>query len=208
MNMTASCLAVGPGYGITQDPEGDLVLAEKYARVAMPADRHNGHAHVVLATVAMVRGQYDLVALHCRAAITASPGLPTVPASAGTMLSSSGEWDEGIAAVREAVRLNPVSPGYVHTMLAGDLLLRGDDAGALAEAAHIHTSSFEWGALFRALALAGLGYVEQARVEWAEVLRIRPEFGEDPDTAFLDFYPATEQSRRVLAPRLAVLTGP
>ena len=208
LTMAASCLAVGAGYGLSEDPEIDLALAERYARMAMPADRHAGHAHVVLATVSMVRGQHDLVALHCRAAITASPGLPTVLASAGTMLSSSGEWDEGIAAVREAIRLNPSSPGYVHTMLAADSLLREDDAGALAEAAHIHTPSVEWGALFRALALAGLGYVDQARAEWAEVLRIRPEFGEDPDTAFLDFFPLTEQRRQVLAPRVAVLTGP
>jgi tetratricopeptide (TPR) repeat protein len=190
--MRGSTLAVQAAYGMSTDPEADLAAAEQLAREALAEDPGLGHAHGVLGTVALTRHQWDLARKHAADAALASPFQPTILASAGTLIANAGDWEQGVALLRESLRLNPLHPGYMHTLLAQDRIMVDDDAAALAEASLIHDPGRIAGPLFRAMALAGLGHSEQARREMDAVLAIDPTFLDDPVATFTSYTNLTD----------------
>lgn len=91
--MRGTTLAVRATYGISDDPGADLAGAEHLAREALSIDPGSGHAHVVLGTVALTRGQWDLARAHSADAARSSPSHPTILATAGSLIAYAGEWD-------------------------------------------------------------------------------------------------------------------
>jgi adenylate cyclase len=191
--MRGSTRAVRAAYGMSEDAQADLAAAEQLARASLAEDPGNGHAHTVLGTVALTRHQWDSARRHAADAARTSPGNPTLLATAGTLLANAGDWEQGVALLREALRLNPQHPGYMHTLLAQDRIMADDDAAALAEASLIHDPGRIGGPLFRAMALAGLGHTEQAHHEMAAVLELDPTFLDDPVAAFTSYTVLTEE---------------
>jgi len=206
--MRGTTRAVQATYGISTDQEADLAAAEKLAREALAEDPGNGHAHVVLGTIALTRHQWDLARKHSADAAQASPFHPTILATAGSLIAYAGDWEEGIALLREALRLNPLHPGYMHTLLAQDRLMVDDDASALAEASLIHAPGGIWGPLFRAMALAGLGHTDQARHEMDAVLAIEPTFLDDPVAIFTSYATLTDEQVGALLRHLELFREP
>jgi adenylate cyclase len=206
--MRGTTRAVQATYGMSPDPESDLTAAEQLAREALAEDPGNGHAHVVLGTVALTRHQWDLARKHSADAAFASPFHPTILATAGSLIAYAGDWAEGVALLRESLRLNPLHPGYMHTLLAQDRLMVDDDAAALAEASLIHAPGGIWGPLFRAMALAGLGHTDQARREMDEVLAIDPTFRDDPVATFTSYAALTEEQIGALLRHLELFREP
>jgi TolB-like protein len=190
--MRGSTRAVRAAYGLSQNPEADLAAAEELARQALAEDPASGHAHTVLGTVALTRHQWDLARKHAADAARTSPFHPTFLATAGTLIANSGDWQQGAALLRESLRLNPLHPGYMHSLLALDRLLVDDDAAALAEASLVDARGGIWGPLYRAMALAGLGHTEQARHEMDKVLAIDPTFLSNPVPAFTRYANLTD----------------
>lgn len=182
--MRGSTRAVQAAYGISTEQEAELAAAERLAREALAEDPGIGYAHVVLGTVALTRHQWDLARRHARRAALASPFHPSTLAAAGSLIAYAGAWDQGVALLRESLRLNPLHPGYMHTLLAQDRLMADDDAAALAESSLIHVPGAIWGPLLRAMALDGLGQQDQARREMDAVLAIEPTFLDDPVATF------------------------
>lgn len=205
--MRGTTRAVQATYGISRDPEADLAAAELLAREALAEDQRIGHAYVVLGTIALTRHQWALARKHARAAAQASPFHPTTLATAGSLIAYAGDWDEGIALLRESLRLNPLHPGYMHTLLAQDRLMVDDDAAALAEASLIHAPGGIWGPLFRAMALAGLGHPEQARHEMDEVLAVDPTFLDDPVKTLTSYAFLTDEQIGALLRHLEIFRG-
>jgi TolB-like protein/Tfp pilus assembly protein PilF len=206
--MRGSTRAVRAAYGMSQDPEADLAAAEELARQALAEDPASGHAHTVLGTVALTRHQWDLARKHAADAALASPFHPTLLATAGTLIANAGDWEQGAALLRESLRLNPLHPGYMHTLLAQDRLMVDDDAAALAEASLIHDPGRIAGPLFRAMALAGLGHTEQARQEMDAVLAIDPKFLDDPVAAFTSYANLTDEQIGALLRHLEIFREP
>jgi hypothetical protein len=124
------------------------------------------------------------------------------------LLANGGDWEQGVALLREALRLNPLHPGYMHTLLAQDRIMVGDDAAALAEASLIHDSGSIGGPLFRAMALAGLGHTDQARQEMDAVLAIDPTFLDDPVAAFTRYATLTDEQIAALLRHLEPFRQP
>jgi adenylate cyclase len=185
--MRGSTRAVRAAYAMSEDPQADLAAAEQLAREALTQDPGNAHARTVLGTVALTRHQWDLARKHASDAALATPYNPTLLATAGTLIANAGDWERGTALLREALQLNPLHPGYMHTLLAQERIMVGDDAAALAEASLIHDPGRIGGPLFRAMALAGLGHVDQAREEMAGVLELDPGFLDDPASRFTSY---------------------
>jgi adenylate cyclase len=191
--MRGSTRAVTAAYGMSTDPEADLAAAEELAREALAEDPGNAHAHTVLGTVALIRHQWDLAKKHAADAALASPCHPTFLATAGTLIANAGDWERGAALLRESLRLNPLHPGYMHSLLALERLMVDDDAAALAEASLVHAPGGIWGPLYRAMALAGLGYTDQALQEMDEVLAVDPTFLDDPAATFTRYANLTDE---------------
>jgi TolB-like protein len=160
--------------------EPHLLEAEALAHEALADDPRNAHAYLVLGGAAWQRQQWDPAHSHSAQAARLAPFHPTVLMSAGNVMAMAGDWEGGLLVMRRGFRLNPLHPGYAHAVPAVACLVAGDDAGALAEASMIHAPGQLWGPLYRALALSGLGYVEQARAEMSQVLEIDPSFLDDP----------------------------
>ena len=96
--------------------------------------------------------------------------------AAGIALSASGQWERGSQLIREAHQLNPGMSALTHAWLAMGHVVEGDYGRALAEASLLPSEDdFGWGSLMRVLALAGLGYEDQARVEAVKLRRTRPD---------------------------------
>jgi TolB-like protein len=182
--MRGSTRALQAASGMFPDQEAELATAEQLAREALAEDPGIGHAHVVLGTVALTRRQWDLARKHAGDAALASPFHPTTLAAAGSLIAYAGDWEQGMALLRESLRLNPRHPGHLHTLLAQDRLMVDDHAAALAESSLIHAPGGIWGPLLRAMALDGLGCQDQARREMDAVLAIEPTFLDDPMATF------------------------
>lgn len=167
------------------DRDEQLDLAARLAREALALDGTNAHAHLVLGSVARDRGQWQLGITHAETALRLAPYHPSYLVGAGITLIGCGEWERGAAAIREGLRLNPGLPGHVHTWLAAERLVHADHASALAEASLLPSAGgFVWGPLYRAMALAGLGYLEQAGQEFAAAATMRPTIAADPAAYF------------------------
>jgi TolB-like protein/tetratricopeptide (TPR) repeat protein len=171
-------------HGATPGNDDDLVRAESLAREALGVDSRNAQAHIVLCNVAMIRGQWDIAAQHATTAAELAPFHPSTLMAAATALCLSGDWQRGPALIQESFRLNPRHPGSYHVLPALGRLLEDDDAGALAEASLVHAPGQLWGPLYRALALGGLGHLDQAVNEMDQVLEIDPTFLDDPGAYF------------------------
>lgn len=205
LSMYGSTLAVSAAYGQSDDPEADLLLAEQVAREALDKDPRNAHAITVMGTVAMVRGQWDVTIQWAREGVREAAGHPTLLVSAATQLAVAGEWSEGVEIVRSALRLNPSNPGHMHSLLAVDCVLSGDDASALAEAGLIHSPDAHWGPCYRALALAGLGYLEQAQQEFARAVQIEPSLADDPLSVVGSYVNFSDEQKRILSDRFDLI---
>lgn len=164
--------------------EWELSRAETLALQALELDPQNAAAHLVLGGTAWQRQDWRQAHEHAARAVRLAPCQPTVLMSAGTIIAVSGDWDTGSQVMRKGFRLNPLHAGYAHAVPALTCLIAGDDAGALAEASMVHAPGQLWGPLYRALALAGLGYLDQAWTEMSQVLEIEPGFLDDPANYF------------------------
>lgn len=205
LSMHGTTLAMGVAWGLSDSPAADLMRAETEAKEALSEERRNAHALLVLGTVALVRGQWDVAVARAREGVREGGGQPTILSSAAILLSLAGEWSEGVDVMRTALSLNPAHPGSLHGMIAIDHILRGEDAAALAEAGLIHAPDNFWGPCYRALALAGLGYIEQARRDFAEALAIEPALAQDPVAIVGGYATLGEEQIRVLADRVDLI---
>jgi TolB-like protein/tetratricopeptide (TPR) repeat protein len=185
LTMLGHTIVTGVHYSLTEDRAGDVLRAEALVREALGQEPESAFAFLVLATCALMGGHWDLVRQHALRASELGPYHPTSLASAGLLLTYSGAWDQGVELLQRAFRLNPQLPSYARTLLSWDLLVSGDDAGALAHASVIHAPGEAWGPLCRALALAGLGHLEEARAELDAAVGIDPEIRDDPRHFFV-----------------------
>jgi tetratricopeptide (TPR) repeat protein len=205
----------------TDAPEGDVASAapsvlldnteEAYrdadalAREALAEDAQLWLAHMVLATTAVGRQHWDEAVARADDAVRLAPEHPTALASAALICLRANEWTRASAWADEALRLNPSLPAYLHVLLALDRLLRGDDAGALAEASLVDVPGMPWGPLYRGLALSGLGRIDDAARELQAAAQVTPEI-RDPRTYFVTFLRLDDDQLAGLLRRFKPLT--
>lgn len=185
-------------YGLIDREEG-LELAALLAGEALSRDGNNAHAHLVLGAVAHYRGAWDLAIEHANTAVRIAPLHPSYLIGAGATMCGAGSWERGSALIREAHRLHPGLAAHTRTWLAAGHLVQGDYARALGEASRLPSDGgFVWGPLYRAMALAGLGHVEQARAEAERAALIRPDVVQDPAAFFAGRMRLTDQQLEAL----------
>ncbi|MGK3982891.1 hypothetical protein WME99_07620 [Sorangium sp. So ce136] len=102
------------------------------------------------------------------------------PATSGFLTALAGAWDRGNAVLRAHLRLMKRPPGCFHHALSLDAYRRGDHAAALAAAEAIATPNLAWDPLDRAVALARLGRIPEARAAGRALTVILPDISRDP----------------------------
>jgi tetratricopeptide (TPR) repeat protein len=203
--MLGSVHAVMAVYGLVDDAEATFVMADALAREALAEDAHLWLAHMVLATTAVGRHRWDEAVAHADDVVGLAPEHPTAIASAAMICVRANAWARATAWADRALRLNPALPTYVRVLLAVDCLLRDDDAGALAEATLVDVPGMPWGPLYRGLALAGLGRLEDADRELQEAERLHPGLLADPAAYLLGGFQLDDDQREALLRRFTLV---
>lgn len=158
--------AAGPSYE----------LAEQFARRSLALDPRLPFGHGALATTALARGDESTCLAHVAEMLEAVPHHPTFLYRAGLLTAGCGRWDDGIAIIERATRLNPHHPSHQRTLLVIDRLRRGDVAAALAHAELISFRGYVWGPLCLAMCLKEIGDHDGARRQVDALLAESPDF--------------------------------
>jgi TolB-like protein len=197
---TAQLLAMRAAIANTASVLGDetreveLARAEALAREALVRDGANAHAHLTLSYPLLQKGQVDTAIELIERAAELAPYQPFSLSTSGMALIACGEWSRGSALIREAFRLNPGLSGQTHGWLAFAHLAQQNYERALAEASLLPSEGdYLWGPLFRAMALSGLGYAEQAQAEATRARGIRPDVMDDPGAHFAGTFRLTDE---------------
>jgi hypothetical protein len=98
----------------------------------------------------------------------------------GMVLALAGDWARGVSVVHEHLSELKRFPGSIRHALFLDAYRRGDHATALAEAETIATPQLAWDPLDRAVALARLGHIAEARAAGRALTAILPEIARQP----------------------------
>lgn len=182
------------------DPAGDTALAERLAREALTLDAGNAHAYLVLGGAARAQRRWGPCRHYAEEAVLRSPSQPANLVSAGLLIAAAGDWPKGIDLIEQGLRLNPRFPVHAHLWLALGNIVLGHYDRALAEATLIDVEGEVFGPLYRALALSGLGHVDDARPEVARLLALEPRFVDEAAERFTAALNLTsEQVGRIVA---------
>jgi TolB-like protein len=176
LSMLASTHAYAAIFASGPEQGEEARRSEEYARAALAIDPENSHAHLTLGMTLLTRRHLMSAQRELQLAIDMSPANPSILYGAGWYLALAGDWDCGVGYVRESTRLNPTRPTLRYALLAVDRLLLHDYAAALVDATRYGGKDDFWGPLLRALALHGLGYVDEARDDLAEARALNSDF--------------------------------
>ncbi len=173
-------LAMDPGYALTHawlctahllewvghwstSPKASLELALKHGRLAVKLDETSHLGHWRLSEVYLV-GLRDPVEakIHAERAVTLNPNASGAIAWMGFISGCLGKHDKGIELAREALRLDPLAPGWLRCILGHAYFMarRYDEAISAYKAA-----SLEWayGLGWLAASYAHASRIDEAR---------------------------------------------
>jgi adenylate cyclase len=113
----------------------------------------------------------------------------------GWLMALSGDWEQGIALMRDAMERNPYCLPHVQHGLWADHLRRGEFEQAYVAALEYRDSTFFWRALMTASCLGHLGRASEAQTSVAELQRTKPDFPERGRT-LIGYYIKSEELRK------------
>ncbi len=125
----------------------------------------------------------------------------------GNILTFAGRYEEAIRSIEQAMRLNPRYPTMYLVSLAIAYRVAGryEDALALLQRALILTPHYLQARVNLATCYAELNWLEEARAEVAEILRINPTFSLEGVRRTVPFKDPAVVERMVAALRKAGL---
>lgn len=94
----------------------------------------------------------------------------------GWLMALTGDWDAGVALMRNALARNPYCQPCVSHGLWADAMRRRDYEAAYAAALEYRVSNFFWRELMLASSLGQLGRLEEAGASGQELMRAKPQF--------------------------------
>jgi TolB-like protein len=162
-------------FGYSDEP--DLVdRAMGYATRAVSLDPESQDAHVALMWCHYQRrNRADLLAAAARV-IELNPNLAYPVGFAGYCMALVGEWNEGLALVDKALRLNPYNPGWLLKPRYADHLRSAEYEEALEIARKLDRPTSELRLTAEAAALGHLGRAADGERTIARLLELHPGF--------------------------------
>jgi adenylate cyclase len=162
----------------SDDPDGSLPLAKRYAEQAIEKNPKDPLARAVAAVTATFNGDLDLAQSQINLALSLNPNLAMAYNIAGSIRMYAGQPLEAIPVIERAMRLDPATKTQYLHFLGMSNLLAGKYETAVAlfkeRIALVPGTDFSRSAL--ASALGHLGEVEEARRVWRELKEINPEY--------------------------------
>ncbi len=164
--------------GWTPFPIKDLDKAKAFAKQALSLEETNPDAHLVMGSVFLYRGKYNLAANELKRAIELNPNYALSHAKLGELWLYSGYTDKALKSLETARVLNPhFSPrGYMILGIAYYLKGRYQDCIKLLQLGLSKRPNFVGNHIVLAAAYAQAGRQKEALREAAKVHQLHPFF--------------------------------
>jgi tetratricopeptide (TPR) repeat protein len=196
--LLASIHFMDASLGISKSPGESLKQAFESIKKAIALDDTNATFHSLLGWLyILMEKQYDKGIAECERAIALAPNSSTSHIWMGLVLTCAGKPEEAVRYAEQALRLDPITPGWYYRILglAYSSTGRYEEAiAALRKAlsrtpndliAHANlTSAYSWA-----------GRHEEARAQATEVLRINPSFSIEQRAKMLPYKNQTDLER-------------
>ena len=163
--------------GYSRNPEKSLALADKALNEAIRIDDTLPQIYVARSILLRARRQYDKSLANARTILQLEPNNDEGYATMAFTLNYMGRPEEGLAAIKIALRLNPRTP-VLYLFAQGMALFqleRYEDAAAVLQKLINRNPGFLRGHLLLAAAYGQLGRNEDANWAVQEVLTLLPE---------------------------------
>lgn len=183
-------IELDPGYGLARAyrgfaeivkhnydnaPQEILLGARQMIVEAVQMDEQEARSHWLLSIACAYLDDVKGEERHCLRALALNPNDANATATYGGVLASLGRHEEGLAYMREAMRLNPYHPEWYWITLGNIFYIMHRYEDALEAYSHRTSPGYWlWGRL--AACYAQLGRREEAAAAAAQVLRLKPDF--------------------------------
>jgi TolB-like protein/tetratricopeptide (TPR) repeat protein len=155
---------------------GSLERSAQAAARSMEIDPASQAAWLAQAAICFFRRDLSGLKVAAERAVALNPLNTSTEAFVGMTLVYAGEWDHGVAMVRDAIAHNPQHPGWFHYVAWMDHYRRGEFDRALAEAKRSNLPQFVWTPIIHASAAGALGSVADAREAFANLRANHPAY--------------------------------
>jgi TolB-like protein/class 3 adenylate cyclase len=152
--------------------------ATEYANKVLAINDASGAANHLLADIHLMKREYEKANNYYEKALSISPNHSDIQAARGFALNYLGIPQEAIMHFKKAMRLSPFYPAWYHSHLGLSYHLIGYYEKAIEnlKKAIERTPDAYYPHVRLAAVYSDLGREQEARVEAAEVLRIKPDF--------------------------------
>jgi len=163
-----------PGFDVADSEEKAL----EYAKKGLLINPNDQMALVVLALVRFFSDDIALARRNINMAYKLNPNFLSMMDGLGYMKTLMGDWEEGPALIRKAIKLNPYYREVVHYALWVDYLRQNDLQNAYLETTTLRRTEFFWYHLAKASTLGLLGKIEQGQKFTKRLMLMKPDFQE------------------------------
>ena len=155
-----------------------LELAMELGQHAVELDEANPHAYFAVGAAALWMKQHERAAIAAEKCLAISPNFAEGHAVLGLILVYSGKPRESIVSLNRAMRLDPHYRNiYLHLLaLAHVQLEEYEQAVAVLKRRLVRKPESDISRVLLAATYGHLGKIEESQAEWAEALRINPDY--------------------------------
>ena len=162
----------------SDDPDGSLPLAKRYAEQAIEKDPNEPFARLVASWAAIFEKDLDRATSEVNTALRLNPNFALAYSNLGSIHNYSGRPLEAIPMFERAIRLDPAFRAQNLHFLGIAHLLAGkyETAAALLRERILLVPGTDFSRVFLASALGYLGEVDEARRVWRELNELNPKY--------------------------------
>jgi len=175
--------------GLSEDPRVSLKKAMELTQKAIALDKSLAWPHALLGWIYTLMRQHDKGITECEQAVNLEPNSAISYFYLSLAFKYAGRPKEAITMAKEAIRLNPIPPGFYYQNLTPT---------------RVEPNNFTVRA-FLTVAYSLHGREKEARIEAAEVLRINPKFRVDSWARTMPFKNEADKEMTIGALRKAGL---
>jgi adenylate cyclase len=165
----------------SDDPDGSLLRAKEYSRLALEKDAKEPLAHCIASLCASFEKDLDTAKAEAEMALKLNPSLAFGHNLRGTVSVYSGNAQDAIPEIEQAMRLDPaLNSQFIH-FLGMAYLLSGkyETAATLFRQRVILIPNTDFSRAFLVSALGHLGEADEARRVWQELKEVNPKYSFD-----------------------------
>ena len=168
-------------YGWTKTRAETLQRAVEMAQKALALDSENLIAQLAMGQIHLLKKDHDQAIAWGERAVATHPNADNASAFLAWFLTVSGRAEEAVPLLKNAMRRNPMPPGWYHVLLgnAYRFLGRYEEATAELRAAVGRSPDDLLAHMVLTASYVQAGREEEARAQAAEVMRIQPSFSLD-----------------------------